>query len=183
MKDPYHCPYCDQRSTRRWNLDVHIKRKHGEYLLGGSSDRYIDSNTRLYSNSVQLGHATVDSIDNSFHPTFLPKEAVLGTSQYSANPTYPPVDVSQTFANPMYRPMQIMNDQSYGTNLSPETILKIAEQRLLFCATCSASSNVVWSSINAINHFGFPITLTYNLSAAIFEVIFSRYAFIRPTCR
>jgi hypothetical protein len=25
--------------------------------------------------------------------------------------------------------------------------------------------NVVWSSINAINHFGFPITLTYNLTS------------------
>lgn len=41
------------------------------------------------------------------------------------------MDASQTFANPMYRPMQIMNHQNYGTGLSPETILKIAELKRL----------------------------------------------------
>jgi hypothetical protein len=25
----YDCPYCDQKSTRRWNLETHIKRRHG----------------------------------------------------------------------------------------------------------------------------------------------------------
>ena len=25
----YSCPHCDQKSTRRWNLGVHIKRRHG----------------------------------------------------------------------------------------------------------------------------------------------------------
>ena len=25
----YECPYCDQKSTRRWNLETHIKRRHG----------------------------------------------------------------------------------------------------------------------------------------------------------
>lgn len=64
----------------------------------------------LYSQSVHLANATVaDSIDNTFDPTFLPQQAVLGTSQYSANSIHPPVDVSQTFASPMYRPMQIMD--------------------------------------------------------------------------
>jgi hypothetical protein len=70
------CPYCDQRSTRRWNLNVHIKRKYGEYFLGRSSDRYM-ANKPVYSNSVQLVHATVaDDIDNTFHPSFLPRQAI-----------------------------------------------------------------------------------------------------------
>jgi len=83
----------------------------------------------LYNQSAHLGHAAAaDSIDNTFHPTFLPQQAVLGTSQYSANPIYPPVDAS---ANPMHPSMQIMNHQNYGTGLSPETTLKIAELKRL----------------------------------------------------
>lgn len=90
MKDPYPCPYCNQRSTRRWNLDVHIKRKHGEYLLDRSSDRYIANNPPLYSKSLQLGHATVaDSIGNALEPRYVPQQEAIETSQYSANPIYP----------------------------------------------------------------------------------------------
>ena len=31
MRNLYYCPFpsCNQQSTRRWNLDIHIKRKHG----------------------------------------------------------------------------------------------------------------------------------------------------------
>ncbi len=29
MKNTYYCPQCEQRSTRRWNLETHIKRRHG----------------------------------------------------------------------------------------------------------------------------------------------------------
>lgn len=29
MKSVYFCPHCDQKSTRRWNLETHIKRRHG----------------------------------------------------------------------------------------------------------------------------------------------------------
>jgi len=28
MKIPYHCPYCDQVSMRKWNLSTHMRRKH-----------------------------------------------------------------------------------------------------------------------------------------------------------
>jgi hypothetical protein len=28
MKVPYYCPYCDQTSTRKWNLTTHIRRRH-----------------------------------------------------------------------------------------------------------------------------------------------------------
>ena len=125
MRNPYYCPHCDHRSTRRWNLDVHIKRKHGGYLLNKSLD-HMPNNPPLYSNSVRLGHPILaDSIDNSFHPKFLPQEMPLATSQYSA---YPALDVRQTFVNP---PMQIMNHQNYVAGSSPETILKIAELKPL----------------------------------------------------
>jgi hypothetical protein len=71
MRDPYHCPYCDQRSTRRWNLDVHIKRKHGG-LLGRSSDRSMANNPPLYSKNIQFGHATVaDSLGDAFQPSYM----------------------------------------------------------------------------------------------------------------
>jgi hypothetical protein len=29
MRNLYYCPYCNQQSTRRWNLEIHIKRRHG----------------------------------------------------------------------------------------------------------------------------------------------------------
>jgi hypothetical protein len=47
MREPYICPDCDQRSTRWWNLKVHMKRKHGGFLLGKSSDGYMANNPPL----------------------------------------------------------------------------------------------------------------------------------------
>jgi hypothetical protein len=34
----YHCPYfgCKQTSSRQWNLDIHIKRKHGAENLASA---------------------------------------------------------------------------------------------------------------------------------------------------
>jgi hypothetical protein len=61
---------CDQRSTRRWNLDVHIERKHGG-LLGRSSDRSMANNPPLYSKDVQFGHATVADSVGDFQPNYL----------------------------------------------------------------------------------------------------------------
>ena len=119
MREPYICPHCNHRSTRRWNLDVHIKRKHGEYLVDRSLD-VMANNPPLYNQTVTVA----DRIGN----TFLPQEAVLGTLHYSASSTYPSVDAS---ANLMYPPMQIMNHENYGTGLSLETILKIAELKRL----------------------------------------------------
>jgi hypothetical protein len=126
MKVPYSCPYCDQRSTRRWNLDVHIKRKHGEYLLGRSSDRSMANNPRLHKQDVHLGQ---ESIGRTLQ--LRSQQTHLGTSQYSPSPNYSSMDLSQTFVNPMYRPKQTRHDQSYGIGLSPETILKITELKRL----------------------------------------------------
>jgi hypothetical protein len=59
MRISHYCPFCNQPSTRRWNLDVHIKRKHGGYLLGRSSGQCITNNPLFDRKSVQFGSATV----------------------------------------------------------------------------------------------------------------------------
>jgi hypothetical protein len=106
MRVPYYCPYCNQRSTRRWNLDVHIKRRHGGYLLGRSSDNPIFSNDP-YQN---IASATVaDSVGDGLQPGYIPQQAPVGISQY-----YP---------CPMYGPTNIMNEQRDASGLSRETKL------------------------------------------------------------
>jgi hypothetical protein len=113
MKVPYYCPYCDQRSTRRWNLDVHIKRRHGGYLLGRSSGRYVTNNPPLYSKSL-LGHATIaDSVGETFQPRYIPQQAPIGTSPSTIRP-----------------PLHTMGDQRNGS-LSPDAIQKIQELKAL----------------------------------------------------
>ena len=112
MREPYICPDCDQRSTRWWNLKIHMKRKHGEFLLGKSSGRNLGSNPPWYkSNSYHsIGSATVaDSVGEPFRP----QQAPLGISQYGTNPTH------------------TIHDQSFGTGLSQETTLKIDELKRL----------------------------------------------------
>ena len=114
MREPYICQYCDQRSTRWWNLKTHMKRKHGEYSLGRSSGQYTPNNPPLYNKSVQLGHATV--ADTSFQPRYIPQQAPLGTQYYTS---------------PIYRPTPLMDDQSYRSGLSQDTIVKIGELKRL----------------------------------------------------
>jgi hypothetical protein len=81
MRDPYHCPYCHHSSTRRWNLDVHIRRKHG-----GTPGRYLASNHSYNRNiqSHQFGSAIVvdNSIDNSFQPRYISQQTPLAGSGY-----------------------------------------------------------------------------------------------------
>jgi hypothetical protein len=115
MREPYICQYCDQRSTRWWNLKIHMKRKHGEYSLGRSSGQYTPTNPTLYNENVQSGHARIpDSIGGILQPRYIPQQT---PSQYSANSIYPP--------------RQTMDDQSFGTGLSQETKLKIDELKRL----------------------------------------------------
>jgi hypothetical protein len=112
MREPYICPYCDQRSTRRWNLDVHIKRKHGGYLLGRSSDRNLGTyppwdNSNPYQS---IGSTTVAG--DTFQPRYIPQQAPIGT---------PPSTI--------YPPLHTMDDHGHG--LSQGTILKIEQLRRL----------------------------------------------------
>jgi hypothetical protein len=141
MRIPYYCPYCDQRSTRLWNLEVHIKRKHGGYLLGRSTDRHMENNSPLYSKSVQLGHATVADSAGSFQPGYIPQLA--------------PLDVSQYYVNPMYQTGQIMNSQSHGTGLSEGVVQKIRELKSLMNKYPRYNPNpdgiIRWAIYNSIN--------------------------------
>ena len=89
MRHAHVCPYCDHRSTRWWNLKVHIKRRHGGFLLGRSSDSNSLSPNNPYHN---IGSATVaDSIGNTFEPTYLHQQTPVGTSQYSTSPIHRPL--------------------------------------------------------------------------------------------
>jgi hypothetical protein len=133
MKDPYHCPYCSQRSTRRWNLQVHIKRRHGE-----SPDPYLASHSLYDRKSDQFGSAT---ISDSAGPGYIPQLAPLGTSQYSASPIYPP--------------RQIIDDRSYATILPQSAIQKIQEFKALMNKYPKYHNNpdgiIRWAIYNSIN--------------------------------
>jgi hypothetical protein len=114
MRGPYICLYCDQRSTRWWNLKIHMKRKHGEYSLDKSSGRNLGSIPPWYkSNSYHsIGSATVaDSIGDTFQPRYIPQQAPLSVSRYSTSAMYPP--------------KHITDDQRYGGRLSQDTLGKI----------------------------------------------------------
>ena len=100
MKDPYHCPYCNQRSTRRWNLQVHIKRKHG-----GSPGPYLASHPFSYNvQSDPFGSLMVaDSAGDTFLNMHLPEQTPI------TNPIYPPPTI---------------HDQSHETGLSHAAVQK-----------------------------------------------------------
>jgi hypothetical protein len=115
MREPYICPYCDQRSTRRWNLDVHIKRKHG-FLSGRSSDRNPSIYPPWYKSNPyhSIGSATVaDSIGDTFQPRYIPQQAPIGASPSTIRP-----------------PLHTMDDQRNG-GFSPGAIQKIQELKAL----------------------------------------------------
>ena len=83
MRHAHVCPHCDQRSTRWWNLKVHIKRRHDRFLLDSSLDRYMGRNLLSPNNPYHnIGSATIDSVGNTFEPTYL-RQTPLGISQYS----------------------------------------------------------------------------------------------------
>jgi hypothetical protein len=96
----------------------------------------------MYSKSV--GATVADSIDNTFHPTFIPQHI--------------PVDVSPNFANPMYRHMPTTDGQSFGTGLSWGTVQKIQELKGLMNKYSAYHTNpddvirlAIFNSINRDN--------------------------------
>jgi hypothetical protein len=118
MRVPYICPHCNHRSTRRWNLDVHIKRRHGGYLLGESSGRRMGSNPFWHTPNDpyrNIGSVTVaNSISDTFQARYIPQLAPIGTSPSTICP-----------------PRHTMDDHRYGTGLSPGAIQKIQELKAL----------------------------------------------------
>jgi hypothetical protein len=143
MRDPYICPYCDQRSTRRWNLDVHIKRRHGGYLLGRSSGLNLGTHSPWYKSNPyhSIGSATVaDSIGTTFQPRYVPQKTSIATSPSTIRP-----------------PLHIMDDQRNG-GLSPSAIQKIQELKALMNKYPRYHTNpdgiirlVIYNSINGDN--------------------------------
>jgi hypothetical protein len=117
MRHAHVCPHCDHRSTRWWNLKIHIKRRHGGFLVG-RSDRYMDSNPISFNNPYHnIGSATVaDSVGNTFEPRYL-SQTPLGLPQYSPST--------------MYRPLPTIDEQRYGSGLSQDAIQKIHKLKLM----------------------------------------------------
>jgi hypothetical protein len=101
MRVPYYCPHCDQRSTRRWNLDVHIKRRHGSFLSGRYSGQYKPDNPFW------------DKRNNPYHNSATVADSVADTFQLRNGSQQSPQVTSQYYTSPIYRPSA--DDQNYGT--------------------------------------------------------------------
>jgi hypothetical protein len=126
----YVCATCSEHFTRKYSAKRHNHNIHNgaaeivrliDYLAGRSSGQYMPDNPFWYKRNNPYnnnGSATIaDSISNAFEPGYLPQQAPLGISQYYESPIYPP--------------MQIKNNQSYGTELSQDTVSKIGELKML----------------------------------------------------
>ena len=140
MRIPYYCPYCDQRSTRRWNLDVHIKRKHGGYLLGRSSGRNLGTYPPWHKSNPyhSIGSATIaNSIGDTFQQRYVPQQAPIGTPSSTIRP-----------------PLHTMDDQRNG-GLSQYAIQKIQDLKRLvnkYPQYCANTDGVIKFAIyNSIN--------------------------------
>jgi hypothetical protein len=140
MRIPYYCPFCDQRSARRWNLQVHIKRKHG-----GSPDPYLASHQFSYEPTNPYHNIEspiiADDVRYSFQPIYGLQQAPVGITQYSAGPIYPP--------------RQIIDDQTYITSLPRSAIQKIQEFKALMSKYPKFHTNpddiIPWAIYNSIN--------------------------------
>ena len=125
----YVCTVCSEHFTRKYSGKRHNQNLHNDmgeivrlidYLAGRSSGRYMPDNPFWHKQNNpyhNVGSATiVDSIGDTFKPSFVPQQTPLGIPQNSASP--------------MYLPRQIMNDQSYGTGLSETTTTKLKIEEL-----------------------------------------------------
>jgi hypothetical protein len=72
MKTIYYCPFCDQNSFRRWNLEVHIKRKHGGIgpPIPKMSNQVLQSTGKPRSNNWHT-----DNYDRSRPPNNIPSNS------------------------------------------------------------------------------------------------------------
>jgi hypothetical protein len=119
----YVCTVCSEHFTRRYSGKRHNDNLHNgageivrliDYLAGRSSGKYLANNPFWYKRSNpyrDFRSATVaDSVGDAFPPSYIPKQAPVGTSQYSFRP--------------LHRPMPTVDHQNYGTALSRETKLE-----------------------------------------------------------
>jgi hypothetical protein len=93
----YFCTVCSEYFTRKYSGKRHNQNLHNgaaeivrliDYLAGRSSGQYTPNNPFWYKrNNHNFGSATVaDSVDDTFQPIYMPQQAPLGISQYSASP-------------------------------------------------------------------------------------------------
>src|SRR5215831_11643159 len=112
----YVCTIYSEHFTRKYSA-----KRHNQNLHTGMAEivrLYTPNNPFWFKPNNQYGNigpATIaDSMGNTFEPTYLPQQT----------PT-------QHSANSIYTPGQVMDDQSYPTGLSQDTIVKIDELRRL----------------------------------------------------
>ena len=123
----YVCTVCSEHFTRKYSGKRHNQNLHNgaaeivrliDYLAGRSSGQYKPDNPFWYKHNNpyhNIRSATVaDSIGNTFQPRYVPQQAPLEVSQYSADP--------------IYSPWHVTDNQS---RLSQEKILKIEELKTL----------------------------------------------------
>jgi hypothetical protein len=150
----YVCTVCSEHFTRKYSAKRHNHNIHNgaaeivrliDYLAGRSSGQYMPDNPFWYKRNNpfnNVGSTTVaDTVGDTFNPIHIPKQAPLGTSQYSTSPTYRSADTS--------------DDQTYGTSLSQEKILEL--KRLInkysrYCTNPDALLELaIYNSINGDN--------------------------------
>ena len=64
LRSPWYCPYCNQTSTRKWNVSTHIKRKHQGRFNPFELMKKIMMTDSYYEPGIQ----TISSTPNSFWP-------------------------------------------------------------------------------------------------------------------
>jgi hypothetical protein len=149
----YVCTLCSEHFTRKYSAKGHNQNIHNgtaeivrliDYLAGRSSGQYTPDNPFWYKRNNpyhNFGGTVADSVGNTFQPRYLPQQAPLGTSQYSAGPIYPA--------------RQIIDDQSYGTSLPQSVIQKIHDLKALMIKYPKYHTNadgiIRWAIYNSIN--------------------------------
>ncbi len=136
MRIPYYCPYCDQRSARRWNLQVHIKRKHGG--IGQPISRVppapLQSPGKLVSNWHTNVYDKSMSQNNSSSGQYLPSHPSWYSKQIQHQVNHNYQFENRVFAGTPFKPETLQqryplpNASSYST---PTVEQKLEELRLL----------------------------------------------------
>jgi hypothetical protein len=108
----YVCATCSEHFTRKYSAKRHNENIHNgtaeivrliDYLAGRSSGRYMPDNPFWHKQNNpyhNVGSATiVDSIGDTFKPSFVPQQTPLGIPQNSASPMYLPRQIMNLFCN------------------------------------------------------------------------------------
>jgi hypothetical protein len=77
-KEPYHCPHCRQTCSRKWNLKVHIQRRHG-----GIGQQPIGSVSQCTSPEFIPGMSSLGANDRYLHHEASPDYVHLPSESYS----------------------------------------------------------------------------------------------------